>query len=56
MGEKQDRVLEREINKLFWRANFDKKEWKIYRKNEARRKALASILSQRLTLVRGPIT
>ena len=56
MSNEQDRALDREINRLFWKANFDKEEWKIYRKHEARRKALASILSQRLTLVRGPIT
>jgi hypothetical protein len=51
MSEKQDRVLEREINKLFWRANFDKKEWKIYRKHEAKKKAIAIALGYR-----GPIT
>ena len=52
MSEKQDRVLEREINKLFWRANFDKKEWKIYRKHEARRKRFATLTGNPLDLYR----
>ncbi len=42
----------KEINKLFWRANFDKKEWKIYRTNQARRKRYATLTGNPLDLNR----
>ena len=49
----QDRKDEiKEINKLFWRANFDKKEWKIYKKHESRRKRYATLTGNPLDLNR----